>query len=203
MPRLLVLVAFAGGLVGFIALAVGYEHNPPAALDRNVAEWVAESMPGWAEWLARPPSWFGGGIGMIPICVGIVLLLLATSRVGDALWAAVTLAGIHLVVTPVSKEVFDRPRPDEGSAVPLPSSDSLPSGHASGAVVTFGLLATLGAERWPERARLLWGAAAALALMVGASRVLLNVHYVTDVLAGFCLGVAWLAAAVLVRDAAR
>jgi undecaprenyl-diphosphatase len=187
------------GLLCFTVLAVGYEHDPIAAIDREVAEWVAESLPGWAEWLGRPPSWFGGGIGMIPICVGLVLLLLATSRVGDAVWAAVTLTGIHLVVTPVLKEMFDRPRPDEGSAVPLPSSDSLPSGHASGAVVTFGVLAALGAERWPERARLLWTGAALVALAVGASRVVLNVHFVTDVVAGFCLGLAWLAAALLVR----
>ena len=81
----------------------------------------------------------------------------------------------------------------------LPSSDSLPSGHAAGAVVTFGVLATLGAERWPGRAPLLWTLAALLSLAVGTSRVVLNVHYVTDVLAGWCLGLAWLAGALLLR----
>ncbi len=188
---------------GFVSLAAAYDHDPLATLDRDVAEWVAESMPGWVEWLARPPSWLGGWIGMIPICVGLVLLLVATHRRAEAVWAAVTLAGIHLVVTPLLKDVFDRPRPDEGSAVPLPSSDSFPSGHASGAAVTFGLLAALGAERWPSRARLFWSTAVTLALVVGASRVVLNVHYVTDVLAGFALGLAWLGAALLVRRSPR
>jgi undecaprenyl-diphosphatase len=70
-------------------------------------------------------------------------------------------------------------------------------------VVTLGLLAVLGAERWPARAHLLWTGAAALALVVGASRVVLNVHYVTDVLAGFGLGLAGLAAALLVRERLR
>jgi undecaprenyl-diphosphatase len=119
--------------------------------------------------------------------------------VADATWAAGTLAGIHLAVTPVLKEVFDRPRPDQGSPIGLPSSDSFPSGHASGSVVTFALLALFGMERWPERSRLFWGLAAALSLGVGASRVVLNVHFLTDVLAGFSLGLAWLAGCLLLR----
>lgn len=179
-------------------LATAYDLNPLAAVDREVPEWVAANMPAWAEWIARPFSWLGGWIGLTPIAVGLVLILLLTRRFFDAVWAAVTIGGIQLV-TAIVKETFDRPRPHEGSAVPLPSSDSFPSGHASGAVVTFGVLAALGVERWPERARMFWSAAAVLAVAGGASRVALNVHYLTDVLAGFSLGLAWLAGALLVR----
>jgi undecaprenyl-diphosphatase len=159
-------------------------------------------MPAWAEWLARPFSWFGGVLGLAPISVALVVSLLGASRVADAIWAAVTLAGIQLA-TALLKEFFERPRPHEGSAVPLPSSDSFPSGHASQAAVTFGVLAALGAEKWPRRSRLLWALAAFLTILVGASRVVLNVHYVTDVLAGWCLGLAWLAGALLVRRSFR
>ncbi len=191
-------VVLAVSLAGFSLLAVAYDQDPLATADREVAEWVAVNMWAWAEWLARPFSWLGGWIGLTPIAVGLVLFLLLTRRSFDAAWAALTIGGIQLVTAYV-KEAFDRPRPHEGSSVALPSSDSFPSGHAAGAVVTFGVLAALGAERWPSRAPLLWALAAILSLAIGASRVVLNVHYVTDVLAGWCLGLAWLAGALLLR----
>jgi membrane-associated phospholipid phosphatase len=188
---------------GFGLLCAVYDHAPLTTLDEEVAEWMAASRPEWAEWLARPFSWVGGGIGMWPICIALVALLAVRRLPLQALWAGVTLAAIHVVFTPYLKEAFDRPRPTEESAVPLPSSDALPSGHASGSAVTFGLLAVLVAERWPERERLVWVAAGVLILATGASRIVLGVHHTTDVVAGFSLGVAWLAAALLVRPARR
>lgn len=189
------------GLAGFALLAVAFD-GPLGDVDADVARWVAESVPGWCESLARPFSWLGGWIGLTPISAGLVLLLLVAGRIFDAIWVAVSFAGIQ-VVTAVLKEVYDRARPDEGSAVPLPSSDAFPSGHASGAVVTFGVLAALAAEHWPRRSRELWIAAGGLALAVGLSRIALNVHYVTDVLAGWCLGIAWLSACLLAREVLR
>lgn len=202
MPRLVLWILLVAGACSFALLAVSYRVEWIETLDQDVAERVAASMPGWVEWLARPFSWLGGWIGLTPIAVGLVLLLLLMRRFFDAVWAAATVGGIQLV-TAIVKEFFDRPRPHEGSAVPLPSSDSFPSAHASGAVVAFGVLAALGVERWPERARMFWSAAAVLAVAVGASRAALNVHYLTDVLAGLSLGLAWLAACLLLRDVLR
>ena len=69
-------IVIAVSLVGFVLLAATYERNPLASLDRKTAEWVAASMPSWAEWLARPPSWLGGWIGItaIGIALGVVLV---------------------------------------------------------------------------------------------------------------------------------
>jgi undecaprenyl-diphosphatase len=89
--------------------------------------------------------------------------------------------------------------------VALPDSAAFPSGHATAGVASLGAVAVLAAERLPsQRARaLLWSTFVVLGAAVGVSRIVLNVHFVTDVLAGWSLGLAWLAACLLVRDAAR
>jgi membrane-associated phospholipid phosphatase len=191
------------GVAVVVALGLSYEHCPVATIDREVAQWVAANMPSWVEWIGRIFSRLGGWLGWPLISAALVVLLFAKGRTADALWAAATIIAIYLAVTPLIKEVFDRPRPDVGSAIPLPFSYSFPSGHASGAVVMFALLALFGVERWPERSRRLWVGAAVVALAVGASRVVLNVHHVSDVIAGFALGLAWLAAMLLVRGSRR
>ena len=106
------------------------------------------------------------------------------------------------LVASLLKNGFDRARPDAGSAVPLPDSSSFPSGHATAGAASLGAVAVLLAERLPSRrARIwLWVVTVVLGVAVGLSRIALGVHYVTDVLAGWCLGLAWLAACLLVRD---
>jgi undecaprenyl-diphosphatase len=100
------------------------------------------------------------------------------------------------------KAGFDRPRPDLGSVVPLPSTAAFPSGHATAGVVSLGAAAVLAGERISsQRARVwLWTFVVVGGLAVGVSRIVLGVHYVTDVLAGWCLGLAWLAACLLARE---
>ncbi|MGH3066478.1 MAG: phosphatase PAP2 family protein, partial [Gaiellaceae bacterium] len=116
-----------------------------------------------------------------------------------------TFAGSAIAVA-LLKDWFGRARPDIGSAVELPSSASFPSGHATAAVASLGAAAVLIAERLPPgRTRVvLWTIfVAAGCLAIGLSRIALNVHYVTDVLAGYCLGLAWLAACLLARERLR
>jgi undecaprenyl-diphosphatase len=105
----------------------------------------------------------------------------------------------------VLKNVYERARPDHGSPIALPHSYSFPSGHAATAVVLYGALGLLFAEHARSRLRAAgWlVAATALALAIGASRVLLDVHFVSDVLAGFAVGLAWLCCCAIVRDVMR
>ena len=84
---------------------------------------------------------------------------------------------------------------------------SFPSGHSSGSVVAFGMLAYLLSRFLPaDRAALrlpVLLAAAALAFTVGSSRVFLQVHFASDVLAGFASGAAWLAVCVAAVEVGR
>ena len=197
-------ILFAAGLAGFVALAALYDDEPLASLDADVAEWVAESLPGWVESLARPFSWLGGWIGLTALGIAAAVLLVHERAWLDLGFFAAAYLGSQLVVA-LLKEWFDRPRPDVGSAVPLPESAAFPSGHATAGVASLGALAVLAAERLPSRrARSwLWVGVAVLGVAVGLSRIALNVHYVTDVLAGWCLGLGWLAACLLGREALR
>jgi undecaprenyl-diphosphatase len=190
-----------GGLLGFASLALAYEHDPLAGVDREVAEWVASELPAWVEWLARPFSWLGGWIGLTALGVAAAVLLARERAWLDLAFFAAAYLGSQLVVA-LLKEGIDRPRPDLGSAVPLPESAAFPSGHATAGVASLGALAVLASERIASRrARAsLWAAVVVLGVAVGVSRVALNVHFVTDVLAGWCLGLAWLAACLLARD---
>jgi undecaprenyl-diphosphatase len=192
------------GVAAFALLAVFYDDDPLARVDAEVADWVAASLPAWAEWLARPFSWLGGWIGLTVLGVWTVGLLARERARLDLVFFLATFLGSQVVVA-LLKGTFDRPRPDVGSAVPLPPSAAFPSGHATAGVASLGALAVLAAERLPDRrARVrLWTVTVLLGLAVGFSRVALNVHYVTDVLAGWSIGLAWLSACLLGRELLR
>ena len=91
------------------------------------------------------------------------------------------------------KDILKRSRP----IVPLVSRAhgySFPSGHSLSSVVFYGMLAYLAAKyvrpTWLRNITILF--LAFWILLIGISRVYLNVHYASDVLAGFSLGVVWL-----------
>jgi len=204
LSRRVVWTLLLGGVSGFTLLAFAYERDPLGSVDAEVAEWVAASMPSWAEWLARMPSWIGGWIGITAIAIVFGVVLVRERAWVDLGFLLATFAGSQIVVA-LLKAWFDRSRPDLGSAVALPSSASFPSGHATAGVASLGAAAVLASERLSSRrARMwLWALVVAGGLAVGLSRIVLNVHYVTDVLAGWCLGLAWLAGCLLVRDSHR
>jgi undecaprenyl-diphosphatase len=195
---------FVIGLVVFVALALAYEHEPVATVDEEVSEWVGSDLPGWVEAIARPPSWLGGWIGVTIIGIVLGVVLVRERAWLDLGFLLATFAGAQLTVA-LLKDWVDRARPDAGSAVELPSSAAFPSGHAAAGAASLGAAAVLIAERLPSRrARTwLWGVVVVGGIAVGLSRIALNVHFVTDVLAGWCFGIAWLAACLMLRERFR
>lgn len=92
------------------------------------------------------------------------------------------------------KQLIQRPRPD-GFRLIAETGYSFPSGHSMAAMAFYGLLAWM---VWHyERDRLVrWLCVAGLALvivLIGISRIYLGVHYASDVIAGFCVSLVWLA----------
>jgi undecaprenyl-diphosphatase len=106
-------------------------------------------------------------------------------------WLVVTAVFIRHV-TSALKEYFDRVRPPFADGGAGYDSFSFPSGHSSGiaTLVTGGLLLA-----WPllaPAARRRWAVLGVLlVLLVGLTRMWLGVHYLSDVVAGWSLGVGW------------
>lgn len=91
------------------------------------------------------------------------------------------------------KEVLDRVRP-AFNPVAATLGPSFPSGHTAAAAAFYAAAAlVLGRGRGPLPRALLAGGAAALAVAVACTRVLLGVHWLTDVVGGLALGWAWFA----------
>jgi len=106
---------------------------------------------------------------------------------------AVNLVGATLLNL-LLKAIVQRPRPD-GFRLVAETGYSFPSGHSMVAMAFYGLLAYLIWNYEKERPmRLLWCSCLGLVVIaVGISRIYLGVHYASDVIAGFCVSMAWLA----------
>ena len=197
--RLLVIVLVTSLLAYAVVAADVVNAGRLSEIDVDVATWVAGSMPSSAEWLARPFTWLGGVVGVTAVVAVTVIWLLTRRARAEAALVVVVAVGIQVLVF-TGKDAYARPRPDVGSAIPLPSSYSFPSGHAATGIAVFGLLGLLASTIAPTRRRRVIAAVVGLVLgaLIGASRVVLGVHYVTDVLGGAFLGLAWLSACLLV-----
>jgi undecaprenyl-diphosphatase len=199
--RLLLPILSAALLVYAAVAADVVNGGPLSELDVDVATWVARSMPSWAEWLARPFTWLGGALGVTAVVTGVTVWLLERRARAEAALLVVVAVGIQVLVF-TGKDAYSRPRPDVGSAIRLPSSFSFPSGHAATGIAVFGLLGLFAATIARTRRQRVTAICAGFAMgaLIGASRVVLDVHFVSDVLAGAALGLAWLAACLLVTE---
>lgn len=143
-------------------------------------------------WLSRPAlvvqAVFTTGPVTLATVVAAVLLVLARHR-REALLVVAAMV-LTAVLTTVAKVVVDRPRPHWQHPLSTLGSASFPSGHSS-SVAAGAVLAVLVTRALTTRSRprrLVAAGAVVVALVVGADRVLLGVHYPSDVAAGYLLG---------------
>lgn len=204
----LVLVGAAIALVAIPFAGLTFEvmgRGPLTRLDGNIANglnaWVHRNegvlpiLEGLS-WLGRPP--------LLAVWVTITAVWCWRSdRRRLAVFVVATSLGGGIVDTLV-KLAVDRPRPIVDHPVSTALGKSFPSGHAMSATVTYGaivlLLLPVIAARWRRPAL---GGAVLLVLAIGTSRLFLGVHFLTDVIGGYILGLAWLAGAAAVFEAWR
>jgi membrane-associated phospholipid phosphatase len=126
--------------------------------------------------------------------IGGVALLALRRRWADLMLWVVALGG-GLLINSTIKEFFDGRRPIWADPLQLGHQWQFPSGHVLGATIGYGLVILLLWHRF-DRPRLriafLLGLVALL-LLIGFSRLYVGDHYLGDVLAGYTIGLAWLA----------
>ena len=199
----LILTVVIGGVVAIVLAFVAsriydavVDHDGVAGLDRPILTEAMRLRSPILDAVVTGYTDIAGPIGM-PIIAVTALLILSLRRRSATPAILIAAAGLgSLGMTIVGKDVIDRDRPPLADAVPpYELSPSFPSGHTLNAVVVIGMIAyLLILRRRSMHARvLIVTAAAVFALTVGLSRVFLGHHWFTDVLAGWVLGIAWLA----------
>lgn len=160
--------------------------------------------PAWLHSAMVDITALGGATVLTLLCVAAIGFLLAAGRPKRALFLAVATGGAGLLNFWLKLE-YARPRPELVAHLVDVTSTSFPSGHAMNSAATYLTLGVLMARAArTRRVKLyLFGIAALLTLMIGASRVYLGVHYPTDVLAGWTVGAAWAGLCWLVAERLR
>lgn len=150
------------------------------------------TYPRWLAEAIRDVSALGSATVVSLICGTVLGYLTLIRKRAAALLVLAAIAG-GAILNNVLKSTFERPRPDFIEPLASVSSASFPSGHATFSAITYLTLAALIARTTPQLRQRLYAIAIALLLtiLVGITRVLLGVHYPTDVLAGWCVGAAW------------
>ena len=191
---LVALILLALALWGFGALVEDYLTGDPIIdFDQRFAATLHERASNPLTWTLKVITEFGGLVFLTLLTLGAVVVLWSRGPRQRASFLVAVYAGAQ-VLTLGLKNGFQRERPVFENPLATESTFSFPSGHALVSFAVYGALAYVIAgylDTWRAR---VWTfvAAAALVLVIGFSRLYLGVHFLSDVLAGYCAGAAWL-----------
>jgi undecaprenyl-diphosphatase len=142
--------------------------------------------------IVKAVTWLGSG-GVLWTLTGTAAVVLALRRRWRLTAYLLATGAGELVLDPVLKALVGRLRPVVAHPIAHGNGNSFPSGHALGSIVCYGalFLVFLPAARGVWR-RVLTTVIVTLIAAIGISRLLLGVHYISDVLGGWALGITWL-----------
>jgi undecaprenyl-diphosphatase len=172
-------------LLAFLALALWIESGGGFAWDGPVADFLDAIAPVASEEIHPDPVLQAITIGLTALAAVVGLMLLRRRRFRDALFLGGAIAGAVLLSSLV-KAIVERP-PIEGSG-----GYSFPSGSATWSMAIAATAVLLARSRRETRLAVVLGAL--FVLVFGAVITFEEWHYSSDVLAGWCLALAWVAA---------
>ncbi|MFZ9387539.1 MAG: phosphatase PAP2 family protein [Chitinophagaceae bacterium] len=168
------------------------------AADRDITAFIAGYVTESRTAFLKSVSFLGNHKFLVPANLFLIAGLLYLKR-GNTAWRWALAALSSLGLMSLIKNLFQRPRP-ENPMVEGITNFSFPSGHALMGAVFYGLLIWLIRQNVRDhRVRnLLITLLVFLLLLIGFSRIYLRVHYTSDVIAGYGIGVCWLYAVIRV-----
>jgi undecaprenyl-diphosphatase len=187
-------VTAAALIFAVLLVLVRLRWAPLESADHGAAAGINGLIAGNATLVAvvKAVTWLGSD-GVLWTVVGAAAVVLALRRQWRlAVYLLVTGAGA-LVLDPVLKSLVGRLRPVVAHPIAHGLGNSFPSGHALGSIVCYGavLLVFLPVARGRWRTAFI-AVTVALVALIGISRILLGVHYLSDVVGAWAVGVAWL-----------
>jgi undecaprenyl-diphosphatase len=192
-------VVVLGGAILAMLAVVARSNHVTLRIDRGVTTWAGTNATDASTRVLTWLTQLGSSVGVVTVTLvllGVVAATMPSARRRAVLMAAAYLATVIVgqnLIANVVKVAVDRARP---AFHPLAgfSGPSFPSGHTTAAFACWCAFAVvLGRGRGRTVQTWLLSCAIGLAAMIGASRVLLGVHWLTDVVAGAALGLAWFA----------
>lgn len=176
-----------------LALLVRGGYGPLVGADRDASAWAEQAVSGSTALLrlAQGVTLLGDPVGITVVAAALALVLWRRGNGRLALYVVAARVGA-LVLSQGLKHLVDRARPVFEAPVAEALGPSFPSGHALGSAVFWTTCAVLAMPR-VARPRLLLAGAVLVAVLVSASRVLLGVHFLSDVTGGLLLGLGWAA----------
>tara|TARA_R110002124_G_scaffold49437_9_gene144971 strand:- start:3110 stop:3823 length:714 start_codon:yes stop_codon:yes gene_type:complete len=189
-------------LVGAVQLGLTESFDRIVVLSLRNPEDLSDAWgPVWFQEAAAELTALGGYPIVVLAVVIVLIALLIARKTAAAVFLAVTLIS-GSVVSSLLKLFFNRARPDLVDRLDQTFTSSFPSAHAMLSMIAWLTLAAI-AIRFIEMRRLriyILIAAVILALIIGSTRVYLGVHWPSDVIAGWAIGLAWASGSWLVAD---
>jgi undecaprenyl-diphosphatase len=191
----LIAVTASAMIFAILLVLVRLQWAPLESVDHGAAARLNDLVAGDSTLVTviKAVTWLGSD-GVLWTVIGASAVILALrKRWRLAVYLLITGAGA-LVLDPVLKSLVGRLRPVVAHPVAHGTGNSFPSGHSLGSMVCYGavLLVFLPAARTPKWCRVFITVIVTLVALIGISRILLGVHYISDVVGAWALGITWL-----------
>jgi membrane-associated phospholipid phosphatase len=167
-------------------------------VDERLATWLHDHATPTLTSFFDAVTLLGNLATLVAVVVIASIVLWRKGWFSDLLLLVLAAVGAE-VITIGLKHGFQRERPFFPDPLATERTFSFPSGHASVSLAVYGTLGYIAARHLDSRRAqvLALGSAAMLVLLIGFSRLYLGVHFLSDVVAGYSIALAWVALCVV------